>query len=92
MTELRQKMIRTMDLKNLSKHTQRTYLHAVTGLAKHYHASPDTITDEMIEDYMLYLKNKKDRAPSGCRVVLLTRQIIVVIFVQLCYSPQHGKS
>jgi len=70
MTELRHKMIRTMDLRNLSKNTRRTYLHAVTGLANHYHASPDTITDEMIEDYLLYLKNKKDRAPSGCRVVL----------------------
>ena len=70
MTELRQKMIRTMDLRNLSKNTKRTYLDAVTGLSKHYHASPDTITDEMIEDYLLYLKNEKGRAPCGCRVVL----------------------
>ena len=33
MTELRQKMIRAMELKNLSPHTQRAYLAAVTGLA-----------------------------------------------------------
>jgi len=32
MTELRQKMIRAMELKNLSPHTQRAYLAAVTGL------------------------------------------------------------
>ena len=70
MTELRQKMIRTMDLRNLSKNTKRTYLHAITGLAKHYHSSPDTITDEMIDDYLLYLKNEKGRAPSGCRIAL----------------------
>ena len=70
MTELRQKMIRTMDLKNLSKHTQRTYLAAVTGLAKHYKASPDTITDEMIEDYLLYLKNEKGNAPASCCIAL----------------------
>ena len=65
MTELRQKMIRTMDLRNLSEHTKRTYLQAVTGLANHYHLSPDTISEVMIEDYLLYLKNQKGRAPSG---------------------------
>lgn len=69
MTELRQKMTRTMDLRNLSKNPKRAYLDAVTGLAKHYHAPPDTITEEMIEDYLLYLKNEKGRAPSGCRTV-----------------------
>ena len=36
MTELRQKMIRAMDLKNLSPHSKRTYLAAVIGLVKHY--------------------------------------------------------
>ena len=40
MTELRQKMIRAMELKNLSPHTQRAYLAAVNGLARHYRQSP----------------------------------------------------
>ena len=65
MTELRQRMIRTMDLRNLSKNSKIAYLRAVTGLAKHYRKSPDTITEEMIEDYLLYLKNQKGRPPSG---------------------------
>jgi hypothetical protein len=33
-------MIRAMELKNLSANTQRTYLTAVTGIAKHYQKSP----------------------------------------------------
>ena len=66
MTKLRQKMIRTMDLRNLSKHTKRSYLAAVTGLAKHYRQSPEKITDTMIEDYLLYLKKKKRIAPASC--------------------------
>jgi hypothetical protein len=65
MTQLRQKMIRAMDLKNLSKNTQRAYLAAVTGLAKHYQQSPAKITDKMIEDYLLYLKNDKERNSSS---------------------------
>jgi site-specific recombinase XerD len=70
MTELRQKMIRAMDLKNLSPHTKRTYLAAVTGLAKHYRQSPQKITAEMIEDYLLYLKNQKGHAPASCCIAL----------------------
>ena len=70
MTELRQKMIRAMDLKNLSPHTKRTYLAAVTGLAKHYRQSPEKITDQMIEDYLLYLKNEKGNAPASCCTAL----------------------
>jgi integrase/recombinase XerD len=70
MTELRQKMIRAMDLKNLSPHSKRTYLAAVTGLAKHYRQSPEEITDQMIEDYLLYLKNEKGNAPASCCTAL----------------------
>jgi len=70
MTKLRQKMIRAMELKNLSNHTQRAYLAAVTGLAKHYQQSPDKLTKEMIEDYLLYLKNEKGNAPNSCAGVL----------------------
>jgi len=55
MTELRQKMIRAMELKNLSPHTQRAYLAAVKGLARHYRQSPTAIGKEMIEDYLLAL-------------------------------------
>ena len=70
MTELRQKMIRAMELKNLSGHTQRAYLAAVTGLARHYRQSPAEITKEMIEDYLLYLKKDKGHAPNSCGTVL----------------------
>jgi len=70
MTELRQKMLKMMDLRNLGEHSQRTYLTAVTGLAKHYRKSPDEISKEMIEDYLLYLKNEEGRAPKGVGVVV----------------------
>lgn len=64
MTELRKKMIRTMELRNLSKNTQLAYLGAVSGLAKHYMKSPDKVTKEMMEDYFLYLKQHKGHAPT----------------------------
>jgi integrase/recombinase XerD len=70
MTELRKKMIRAMELKNLSNHSQRAYLAAVTSIAKHYRRSPDKITNKMIEDYLLYLKNEKGNSPNSCGSVL----------------------
>ena len=70
MTELRQKMIKAMELRNLSKQTQRGYLMAVKGLAQHYHQSPDKLTKEMIEDYLLYLKNEKRYTPGSCAAVV----------------------
>ncbi len=66
MTALRQQMIRQMDLKNLSPHTRRSYLSAVNNLAKHYQQSPENITAEMIEDYLLFLKNEKGNAVQSC--------------------------
>lgn len=62
MTELREKMIREMELRNLSENTQRSYLRAVYGLTKHYMQSPDKMTKEMIEDYLLYLKKVQGNA------------------------------
>jgi site-specific recombinase XerD len=63
-------MIRAMELKNLSANSQRAYLAAVTGLTRHYQQSPSQITDTMIEDYLLYLKNDKGNAPNSCGSVL----------------------
>ena len=66
MRPLRQKMIRAMELSNLAKNTQRYYLAAVTGIARHYQQSPDTLSQQMIEDYLLYLKNTKGNTPESC--------------------------
>ena len=43
---------------------------SIAGLAKHYQQSPETITKEMIKDYLLYLKNERGNARAGCCLVL----------------------
>ena len=70
MTPLRKKMIKAMELRNLSKNTQRYYLSAVIGVARYYQQSPDTLSQEMIEDYLLYLKNDKGNTPGTCATVV----------------------
>jgi integrase/recombinase XerD len=62
MTELREKMIKAMELRNFAPRTQTAYLAAVANLSKHYMRSPEQIPQDEIEDYLLYLK--KDRKLS----------------------------
>ncbi len=69
MTPVRQKMIKAMELRNLAKETQRGYLSAVKGIARHYHQSPDHLTKDEIEDYLLYLKNEKGNTTGSCGAV-----------------------
>jgi len=59
MTELREKMIKAMELRNFSPSTQTAYLRAVTNLAKHYIKSPQEIAQDEVEDYLLYLKKER---------------------------------
>lgn len=59
MTELREKMIKAMELRNFSPRTHTAYLSAVTNLTKHYKKSPEGITQEEVEDYLLYLKKER---------------------------------
>ena len=66
MSQLRDKMVRDMQLRRLSDNTQRVYTHAVSGLAKRYMKSPDQLSDEQVQDYILYMLNERKLAWSTC--------------------------
>ena len=70
MTQLRCEMSKLMQLRDLSVNTQRSYLSAVSGLARHYNMSPDKISKTMVEDYLLYLKNVKKQASNGVGTIV----------------------
>ena len=70
MTDLRKRMIRDMQLRNLARSTQQSYLSAVTGLAKYHRQAPDTIGDEAIQDYVVHLLVDRQYTPGSLQVVL----------------------
>ena len=70
MTQLRCEMSKMMQLRDLSVNTQRSYLSAVSGLARHYNMSPDKISRTMVEDYLLYLKTVKKQASNGVGTIV----------------------
>src|SRR5437016_3569855 len=59
MTQLRQQMIEDMQLSGLSASTQELYSAAVAQLAKHFHRSPDLLSEQDLRQYFLYLINEK---------------------------------
>ena len=70
MKELRARMIREMQLRRLAERTQESYLLYIELLARHYHRSPDELTDLQLQDYLLHLANEKKQAWSTCNVAI----------------------
>ena len=59
---LREQFLDHMILYRFSPHTQKNYLLAVKGLTRFYNQSPDSLSNEQIQQYFLYLiKEKKAR-------------------------------
>lgn len=57
MSELRNRMIRDMQLAGLVEGTRREYLRAVRQLVAYYMVPPDRLTERQVEDYILYVRD-----------------------------------
>lgn len=64
MTPLRKRMLDAMILRGFAQHTQETYLGAVIRLSQHYNCSPDRLSDEQVQAYLLYLLQERQRSRS----------------------------
>jgi site-specific recombinase XerD len=65
MTSLRRRMTEDMQVRNLSPHTQDSYVQQVSLFARHFNESPEVLGPEEIRSYQLYLTNEKKLAPSS---------------------------
>src|SRR5215510_14604391 len=65
MTPLRQRMLEYMQLRNLSPHTQASYVQQVSQFARHFQKSPEELGPEEIRTYQVYLTNEKKLAPGS---------------------------
>ena len=70
MTALRNKMIDQMLLKGFSERTKQSYLYAVSLLARHYNMSPDKLTRQDVQNWILYLVKERQLSPATCRLYL----------------------
>lgn len=70
MTPLRLRMTNDMQIRNLSPHTQDSYLLQVSQFARHFAKSPALLGPEDVRAYQVYLTNEKKLAPKSIHVTV----------------------
>ena len=70
MTELRRRMLEDLQLAGYTPKTQKSYIDAVRGLAKHYKRSPDLLSEEEVRNFFLHLINGRKAARSTVTIYL----------------------
>ena len=68
MSPLRKKMFDDMTVRGLSENTKKLYDRAVAGLVRFCRRSPDIITKQEVQDYLLYLIKERGLSWSSCNV------------------------
>ena len=69
MTPLRQRMLNDMTVRGLAENTKKSYLSSVTGLARHYRRSPDQVSAQEVQDYLIHLHEQRGLAWQSCNCV-----------------------
>lgn len=65
MTLLRQRMLEALVLRGMAARTQEAYIDAVARLARHYRCSPDTLTADQVQHYLLHLLRERRLSRSS---------------------------
>ena len=68
--EFLQRLLQDLQLRGMSNDTQDNYMRAVRKLSEHFNKLPDSITEEELRDYFLYLKNEKHFSFSASNLAL----------------------
>lgn len=69
-SELRKRFEEDLKLAGLSERTQEAYIREVRKLSEHYWRKPDTITEEEVRQYFLFMKNVKKYARGTMTIAL----------------------
>src|SRR6266478_2769262 len=70
MTPVRQRMTEDMQVRNLSPHTQASYIQQVSLFARYFSKSPELLGPEEIRAYQVYLTNEKKLATSSILIAV----------------------
>lgn len=68
LSALRKQMQADMVLWGSAECTQQSYIDAVARFAKYHGRSPDQVTSEEVQDYLLYLLQERKLAHSSCNI------------------------
>ncbi len=94
-TELRTQFLNYMTLQRFSRYTKKNYVMAVYGLAKFHNQSPDTLTNDQIQDYLRHLLEDRELSWGTCNnyfsgILCFYRNICKWDETQFNIPPDHG--
>jgi integrase/recombinase XerD len=98
MTPLRQRMLDALVLRGMAVRTQESYIDAVARLAGHYRRSPDTLTADEVQHYLLHLLRERHLSRSsvnqyGCAYRFLYGTVLALdgdaFQIPLARAPQR---
>jgi integrase/recombinase XerD len=82
MTPLRQRMLEDMQVRNLARNTQASYLQQVTQFARHFHQSPERLGPEEIRAYQVYLTTERQLAPGSILIAVAALRFLYTVTLQ----------
>jgi hypothetical protein len=77
MTPLRERMINAMVLRGFAERTRWTYLTAIKQMAQFYDDSPELLSDEQIQGYLLHLIQVRHRSHSTINITSSTIRFLM---------------
>ena len=80
-SKLKTQFLNYMTVQRFSHHTKRSYVTGVMLLTKHYMQSPDTLTNDQIQDYIRYLLEDRKLSWGTCNAYLSG---IVCFYKHIC--------
>jgi len=86
MTPLRQRMIEDMQVRNLSPHTQSSYVQQVSLFARYRAKSPELLEPEDIRAYQVYLTNEKKLSPGSVLIAVAALRFLYRITLKKTWS------
>jgi integrase/recombinase XerD len=89
MTPLRQRMIEDMQLRNLTPHTQRSYVHYVAEYARYFNLSPEKLDAEAIHQYLLYLLNERRLSPESVNCCVSALKFVYLETLEMPWTTEY---
>ena len=89
MTSLRRRMLEDMQVRNLSPHTQTSYVQHVARFARHFQQSPACLGPEDIRAYQIYLTNDKKLAVASRLVTVAALRFLYTVTLKKTWRVEE---
>jgi site-specific recombinase XerD len=75
-------MLEDMQVRNLARNTQESYLRQVTQFARHIQRSPEGLGPEEIRTYQVYLTTERQLAPGSISIAVAALRFLYKVTLQ----------